>query len=143
MAVVAGGTEVVVVAGSLIHFKEATCDCVARVACANIVIIASEDGTRLADSCRAVVAAGTLVAIIAARLIGRELTAGQGVARVIGATIGVCACQCRSSDTVAVSAGVAGGAGIAVIATGGVWLEETPTGGLAAIFGTRIPVIAG
>jgi len=87
MAVVSGGADVTIVAGSLVHGEEAPCLGVTIVAGTNIVVITGEGQAGLTDAFPTLVGEGAGVAIVTLYGVGQIGASRSRVAGIVGAEV--------------------------------------------------------
>jgi len=140
---VAGGAGVVVVARSIVVGVHAAGGGVAAVVGAEVAIVAVGRRAAHARPTAARVAGRTGVAVITRGGVVGVHAAGGGVAAVVGTDIAIVAVRRRAAHARPAAARVVSGTGVAVIARGRIVRVHAAGGGVAAVVGTDVAIVAG
>jgi len=142
VAVVTGGAEVTVVTGTDVEQMQASLCGVATVVSANIVIIAVEKAGIAAFSRLTRVANGTLVAVVAAIVVGQMHAKSVGTACIVRAWVAILTIHQLAWYALAVLTGVINGAWVAIITWPGVYFVAASGDRQATVCCARIVVAA-
>ncbi len=139
---IAVGAGVPVIAGIFIGGEQATRRTLAGIVRAGVGVV-TEDERSTTQAADAGVSISTRVTIVTGRCVGQIHTANGRITGVVGADVGVVASHCDAAQTRAACAGLALGAGVAVVADGCIGREDATAKRLAGVVGADLSVVAG
>src|SRR5438093_630728 len=134
------GTGIPVRAGGGVVGVDAARRRVAGVVRTGVPVVAAQRRPADAPAVAAGVVGGAGVPVVAGRCVGRVDAAGARIASVVRADVAIVAVGREAADADSAAAPIIEGAGVPVVARGGVVRVGTPNGGVAAVVGAGVAV---